>query len=179
MTTYSPVDQSTPATTFGPSHEIFNAINSLQKEINELHKKYESVSVLAQTSEVLCMAYKDLHTKRIIFLLMPLPVMLLAVSVILWACNYNFEEFGSIIKTALFGSAVALIIEAFWFPNKIKEMDRQIGSCLKNNGNIENNIKEIESKIDGIDKKYTSLKKSIDPLTKEISPVKKRNPPKK
>jgi hypothetical protein len=160
----NPVNQSSTQP-FGPTHELFNGLNAQGSQIADIEKRLRGIEQANIAVDSLCKSYKDLHSYRIISLI-SIPICLSVVYlVVLLYLNVTLGQVEWLLKI-LFGSTVfGLVFEAFWLPNKIKEMNKRISD---QNNSHESLVKDI-----------SSIKLSIESLRQPEQQEKKKQSPKK
>ena len=102
-------ESSTP--TFGPNHEAFNAINAFSRDLTEFKGKVLEMERLGSQTEVLCRAYKDLHSFRLIFLFATTGLFVLSSFAVMYLIGSKYSELDWILRFIAGTTGVGLIIE--------------------------------------------------------------------
>jgi hypothetical protein len=139
---------STPS--FGQTHDIFNGLTTLANSHNEIEKRVMRVELICEKTDTLVLAYKDLHSKRIVFLVTTTVAFLVFSIVCMFLTGIPWGSYDWILKLVLGVSSVGLVIEALWFPNKIKEIDRSVTDGRKTVDRLRTEVDELKAKIEKI-----------------------------
>jgi uncharacterized protein YoxC len=154
------VDQSS-SLTYGPTHEIFKAITDHGYCLTDLKQKIDDLESIGEQTKVLCNAYQSLHCKRIIVLLSFIPIFVLAVVITAAMNGLSVNQIANSLKFIVLSSSIGLLIEAIWFPSKIKIIDREIERTGNKISSVESNLATMKTNYDKLCQKVDSIYKSV------------------
>lgn len=144
----NPVDQSSTQQPFGPTHELFNGLNTQGSKIADIENRLRGIEHANIAVDSLCKAYKDLHSYRIISLI-SIPICLSVVYLfVLLYLNVTLGQVEWLLKWLFGSTVVGLVFEAFWLPNKIKDMNQRISDQNNMHESLVKDISSIKLSID-------------------------------
>ncbi len=140
-----PTDSSIP--TFGPTHEIFTAINAFSNDLGTIKREIAEIKERSSQIDVVCKAYKDLHAYRLIFLISTTALFVISSFGVMYLIGSKYPELDFILRLIAGTTGIGLIVECFYLPSKIRDHDKQLTDLRGRWESCKRDIDEVTSKL--------------------------------